>query len=353
MDKLIGAIVSLIEIMLLGSIALLFCGYAIATYHPIKNALIHYSKRLYNFVFRKKRRVDPKEGRVVLEDTRVVSKEGRESHELAFGAKVGIILGAIYFAGVLSNSAAYWLLHVPHNVIISQITEVESADGQERLPKVTGSSWRILIPIWLLWQGDDTEAEIAHARSLYREMQWRNTNHTAAVGSLDVINKYIRLLRGTAIFGLAFSIVAMLKIGMSFRAARLCTSAVGGAEQERQLANAIYVDWIDARRNSLAKERKRRDGTIEEATLRAPAAAPADFEAMNRIALANVLYPNVYVLVLSLTVYVVAICSWRTAELDYHSMIVAGEHSATKVSNRQSKDGPAKEGLTANPAADE
>jgi hypothetical protein len=86
MEKLIETIVSLLEIMVLGTIAIGILGYLAALFNSTRKMLRAYLNVL---------------SKILLD---------RNFQNYSEWIKIGLALGFVYFAGILANSAAYWVL---------------------------------------------------------------------------------------------------------------------------------------------------------------------------------------------------------------------------------------------------
>lgn len=311
--------------MVLGAISLLFLGYAIAIYHPIRNTLTDYAKSIWNLL--------------------CGGHPESKDHKLTETLKFGLVLGVIYFAGVLVNSCAYCLLEDAHADIISHVKPSEP-DG--KLAVVSDSQWSFIwmpIPIARNWYGEmpnTSEAEKVHADSLYREMAWRNNDRETANETLDPIRKFIRLLRGTVLLAMCFALVAIIKVFCEFFIwvviwiVSKTFSAKSDPDPEWRrvrLINRIYANFVDYDWRWLKETRKGYQKATSWTTLQAKKGANADdFKSIERLTMTKAVLPNILICSISLLIYVVAVWSWRSAEIEYHSMVISGYASMTSTS---------------------
>jgi hypothetical protein len=348
MEKLIEAVVSFLEIMVLGAIALIFLGYVIAFFHPIKQKLWEYVTELRKFLSENK-------AETKAENVPQGQSEGRH-HLLTLREvlKGLIVLGLVYYAGVFSNVVAYWRLESAHAVVIS-LVQPSKADPRPGMPSVADSGSGFLWLPFRLLRSDDEEAEKKHAEALYLEMEWRNTNREAANELLDPIIKRLRLLRGTVLFAVMFGIAALIKVVFDFgiwlwlgiiwiwvrlrqRPAISCVRRACTA-----FANWSYAGFVDHDRRWLkgAREKDPQE-TDPNRKHDQPGESAPDFAKMLYFTFARAILPNILILVMSISIYIIGMFAWKCAEIDFHSTVLAGQATAVKVDTP--KAAPAKKG---------
>ena len=194
----------------------------------------------------------------------------------------------------------------------------------------------LLLP---LTRDEQPDEERIHEDSLYRDIAWRNANPDAAGRVLDPLNKFIRLLRGTVLFAMCFCCVALFKtIGHSFFAIVLClipkhlrphTVPAIRVRRHTRIASCciwVYENFLDAKR--WANQRQRKSEKIER--LRKDRRFEDDFKRMRAFTCRSVMWPNLCICVVAFFIYVLAMFSWKTAEIEYHSMVLRDRRTAVK-----------------------
>ena len=363
MEKFIETIASYLEIMVLGAVGIAFLGYTLAIFHPFRQTVADYFTRLAKLYFSAtSNEAKPTSPEPPSKPPDGTPKQDGIERKLTEALTIGIQLGIIYYAGVLANAAAYWALHPAHINIIAHVKlkQPNLADPRTGVPDVDESGCDFLV-LPFCRQEKPQGAEKQHEDSLYRDVAWRNANPDAAGRVLDPINKFLRLLRGTALFAMCFGIAALLKIlgstivlGLTIVASvfdacrrRFCPSSPSPSQDSASGSRSspapqqdskshswiarriiwLYVNFVDDRR--WAAERKERIALDN----RRDDVRPFfyDFKRMSKLTFFSVMCPNLCILFLALVIYVVAMFSWKTAEVEYHSMVLAGQATAAKV----------------------
>jgi hypothetical protein len=302
MEKLIETIVALLEIMVLGVLTVGVLGYLIALVNPVGRTLIVYLNTLSK----------------VLVD--------KHFNNFAEWIKVGLVLMLIYYAGILTNGASYWILSPAHNKIISNVGAGE---------KDTLSSWEL----WLLPFARHSQNEIVEAYRTYinQEVSWQNKNLEAAKHALDPMHRDVRLFRGTVFLALCLVLIALLKL-VFFSISMILDSLVilwTNNWGHGRLA-ALFYRWIIDDNYNLLQQARVADASTD---LMPPPEAldptgrgfpPAEFRRMRLITFNRVFLPNLIICIISFVIYSSSIGAWNTVETEYHLIVQEGEKTAQK-----------------------
>lgn len=303
MEKLIETIVSVLEIMVLGIIAVGVLGYFLALFNPARKVLADYVNEL----------------------SRILGDGNFQDY--SEWIKIGLALGFIYYMGILANGAAYWVLSPVHDRIISDV----SAQGKD-MPRFR-DLW--LLPLSAHSKDEHIDAYLAY---LGKEVSWQNRDLEAAKHALDPMHRDIRIYRGTVFFALSLVLIALLKLACAlvFLAGDLLPMCVHFWEWYRKRLTSLYGLIIDDNLHYLDQARKNA-ATKAGQTMVPPAPDPSgadftyeDFRRMSRIGLRKVCLPNLIICSIAFIVYFMAMCSWRSVETEYHLIVQEGEKTARK-----------------------
>jgi hypothetical protein len=315
MDKLVEPIVSVLEMLVLGAIALIFSVYVTMFWHPCKRVLTDYIGGLSKYVFGDEVTPDRAEQQSGHADTTTA--------EVRHWLKLGVLLGVVYYAGVLANGAAYDVLQHAHVDVIAHVQPDSSG-----LPMIDDSECFCLWP--RLFERVDGEAERKHGDSVYREMEWRNINPDAASHELDRLQKHVQLLRGTVLIAACFGFVAFLKAGVA-----AATWVLLWSKPLRRVGKCLYRNFIDDHNHWLTGKPNVQPKTTTDLSRGSRLSdtefeSEDDFKARRSITGTKVLGPNVLICFIAGAIYVIAMSTWRTTEFEYHAIVLAGQETAVK-----------------------
>ena len=329
MEKLIESALSFLEIMLLGAVAIGFISfYVIPFFHPIKKTLLTYYFDVNTFLFDDKKQETPAKR----------ENEGSWFRDLRL-LKVAIAFGAVYFAGAVANVVAYCFLEPAHSEVISTV-QPRPNDPRKGVPDITNPSRRFLwLPLCppMLFETEaekerNSKAEKKHAEAIYLEMDWRNKNREGANLLLEPIIKRLRLLRGTVLFAALFGGVAIAKLFVGVLIWIFLVIWSRGKEPTQnwrtRAVNWVYENFIDHNRRFLEQDRISQGDAAKMGN--SPGKSRHDFRAMRKISCKRAIGPNFVILLISISVYVVAMFAWRAAEIDFHTTVIAGQATALK-----------------------
>lgn len=302
MGELVDSLVRVFEFLIQGILAVSVVGFALVWIHPIKSAFVGYFKAIHKFVL-----------------------EGRE---LPNAVVVGILLGMVYFLGVLTNIVGYWVLEPVHHAAIRDV-EVSAPTASENLTtsfspfsSVTLFSERAFLPLKQVVGRVPVEAQVEFYISyLHHEVDWRNCNLPALSHALDPQIKQFRIVRGTILCSLAFCVLALAKSAYFFLVWLLTLFP---------WRSQSFVDWLYRH-------------TVQPSSVRSPNSTPA-------AALASAVkdghlnetqftreetgkQTRKYALgaltlaVLALLCYLLSLSGWQTVEREYHLMARLGAES--------------------------
>ena len=269
MAGLVDALVAKFEIFVVGVLFVAVGAYLLALFHPLKRIITGYLSALGSFLFGE------------LADSPLASR-----------ARIVIILGLVYYAGMLGNVLAYWVMQPTHIWIMTKPAEtMEETDP--------------LLYIRPLDRSLPEGGFEAYKRSLRSEVDWINLKIDSAKDILDYQVKYQRLLRGSAVFALCIALIAALKALLGFFGFLLELVARDAPDFEAYGA-AFHRSFVE----DLPADKER------------PA---ADRPAFTRRLL---LYPNLIFLVFSTVGYIATVRALHAVEVHYHLQEDFGPESA-------------------------
>jgi len=238
---------------------------------------------------------------------------------------------------------AYWFLEPAHAELIAHVKRSSEEGAFKGKPLDENFGTRFL---WVPFQGRfaeilDTEQDRAqvsaieerHSEAIFQEMAFRNRNREAASELLDPIIKRLRLLRGTALFAFLFAAVAFIKMcvytlvwsSLWFR------GRCWGRCVERRYARLVDHDRKLLKQARLyfrlGKEKKPRDRKRR---------------VMRWITCREALRPNLFICLIAMVIYVVAMVGWRSAEIDFHTTVLAGKATVIEPHPSETKAAPPK-----------
>jgi len=300
MDKLIEVTVSFLEIMVLGALTVIALGYLAALAPRVKNELAGYATRLTELLF----------------------ETGKLGQANAQRVRIAVILGLVYYAGVLANATAYWVLQPAQLDVIWQVANANSG-SQGRDPSATGLAGFAWLPLCRKvpeggWQ--------EYGEYLRREAAWGNLKLDASRNALDDIWKQVRLIRGTALFALCLALIALLKSVIAFPC-----SFLGRC----RWLYWCYREIVDTRSERLRMYWKRDKGgpePTEEQMVAKLRSADRKYvgKAMVRVAALKMVIPNLLVVVLAGLLYVASMGCYRVMETEYYMLVWHGEKTAVQ-----------------------
>ena len=174
-----------LELKVEGTLAIMAVAYLV---YPLRNSLTAYTKRMTDFV--------------------IMQQWGKSRTLIGFG--LALMVGFLYFLGLLTNALGYWVLEPTHNRLLLN-TDAWVRDLSQP-PKPPNLTELIRLPIT---RGSDDTAPMPYRNYLRDEVQWQNLN-LEATKTLETMTKHLRVIRGTAISALAIAIIALLKAVATF-----------------------------------------------------------------------------------------------------------------------------------------
>jgi hypothetical protein len=277
-------VVRVFEILVQGALALGVIVYLLGFQHRWKRLLVMYYRQLVGFVL----------GR------------GVRDHVVVRG---GILLGAVYYLGIVMNLFGFAILRPTHERIVSDVYTMTDMSAARRGGE-TSIATLCLLPVRGLWEAQARDT--GYVRYLREEVWWRNRNREVAESTLDPILKQTRVARGTAACAFLFAMIAVMKIAFY-----LGTAALGGK-------HGRALRWVDRRFVRTDEPLLHHKGLV---------LGPRDREIvigdLKRLVLVNWLY-----LMLAMMVYVMSVVAYRAGEREYHLMAHFGAMTARGVESR-------------------
>ena len=263
MKELIVSLISIIEIFILGVFALIVIVYFIITFHPLKKYLTNYYE-------------------VVTEFIRNDNIPSKYKNYIQISAVVGII----YYGGMLVNVVDYWFLEPLHFRIICEVEDCSSCDTTNTFMYNTSLTDYLNDPFT-----ENIDSSMFDNYKCYIKHSVNSKDNTD-------LQKFIRLIRGTAfisilIFGIAFlkSIISMIVLLFHIR--------------KNRFGNWLYKNFISEQSN---------DNNWWKS-------------------LKTILFTNLFISLFALFIYSISIKSFVVLEREFHMKV-----SAEAKINEEAKD---------------
>jgi len=284
-DSVINELLRHIELFVLGALGVMAVTYFLALVHPVKESLTKYVGTLRSFWL----------------------GELSNDNALLKTIDIAVIVGALYYMGVLANSASYWLVEparfrILESIYADKLNVAANCPGNVEKPIRGISTWEaVKLPLTRMLPGGETQRLLPYcANNLYLNDE-AGTNDLKAEGRVhDALSSElisIRLLRGTAVIAIAVFAACLFKLLVL-------------------LITAFLWPWSDAWYKTLIK------WDAEPGT--------HDWREKVKTAWTCVVLPQLVILVLSGVFYYVAMGSYRTTEFEYsHLVRTSVEHRNT------------------------
>jgi hypothetical protein len=125
MGNVIQGLISFFEIVILGVISLSVIGYALLTFHPVVGSLVRYAKSLKQVRHSVLKRFD------IGQESSQAGTEKNYTPEVMLTFQGLILIGLLYFVGVITNNASYSFLHHNNVHIITKLyADAETAQSK-------------------------------------------------------------------------------------------------------------------------------------------------------------------------------------------------------------------------------
>jgi len=300
-DQFISEVIKHTELFVLGVLGVLTLLYLLALVHPVRDALLDYVENLRNMWA-------PKSG-----DSTVLKS-----------INIAVLIGVLYYIGVLANSASYWLVTplrlqivstaealitnsicvakkpigaAPQSEASKPCRTIMPFPGDGRLPAFDAA----LIPIRHILSKQQTIQSGYETRNpdyILNEIKTENLKGDGRITSLlGTELASIRLLRGTALLSLLLLTACALKMAL-------------------QMAFVLLWSWSDFWYDILIYWPKpEADGTAS--------AIPRKWQDRVQTAWSRVLLPQSAILILSAAFYIAAIAAYYTTEFEYSQLVFA------------------------------
>ena len=286
MDELIKSLFAYIQFVVLGAIELALVAYLLAWFHPFRQWLFGYLAELARFW----------------------QPEFLRDHSLRLvrvSLATAVLIGALYYLGVVSIASSYWFVEPLRFSILSCIYNVDATTCRGKEHGNSGSEVGALRTIVLPVVGHLSE-QPTKANSLYLFDEalidsQPDSDKKRVYGLLDGELTYSRLLRGTALFSLAAAFFSLFKFLVV-----LATAFMWKRD------DSWYENLVDEDQNLLRRWRSQQSDPDDKRT-----------EQRQRCYIARryVGYPQILIFALSVTLYVLSIFSYRTTEFEYTRLV--------------------------------
>lgn len=326
MGDLVDSLVRVFEFLIQGFLAVFVVGYVLIWFHPVKRALSIYIRAIHQLLI-----------------------EGWKLPELKLPTAVApiVLIGLVYFLGILTNVIGYWILEPVHHLAILDADRVYSVANDQTAPKKPAShklpsfAATALLPLkWIVGEVQAEDQEITYANYLRQEVRWRNCNLEALSHALDPHIKQFRVIRGTIVCSLAICIVSLLK-SLHFTLIWVLL---------RRRRSRPWVDWLYEHTVDPISAQSVAQGQSP-LTKTLPAAGPArvesgltsedqpkrssgpDDDLQPEIRVFRLRQTRKYALAaltvfgLALGLYLLSLKGWHTAEMEYHLMVRFGSET--------------------------
>lgn len=247
--------------------------------------------------------------------------------------RVPVLIGTIYFLGILGNVISFGILREAHERIIHDVYVAADADASGHFSSATAvresSLWELtgiacdtiyrglLRPLgWAATHTDDADRE-CYLRYMRDEMSWRNGNREAAAGSLENLLKQSRVARGTAVAMLLLAYAAALKLLILTTCLGVATSATRWPAVERR--TAWLAHWLDRR---FIRKDERLTGASDKGLDHRPVADIA-------IDTRRLWWTNLVVFFGACIIVMLAVGGYKMVEREYHMEVLYGASTLT------------------------
>lgn len=297
MDKLVEALFGRIEFMVLGAFALGSLAYLLAIYNPIRQLLLGYLLALDKFWL----------GRFAdgPQDHEVPSEEAKPSvnsrHPVYFAMQIGVLVGVLYYLGVIANSSSYWLIEPVRFAILDRIYYSEIGGScRQHCPGAKASDLPLMDALVLpIKRFNNSDMRIGESNRLYlRDEALADSGRDLHIDSvLGHELNFIRLQRGTVLISLGIMTIALLKL-----AVLLIFSPIWILSENQ------YRNFIDERGEWIAHERAEYP-ELDVQMLRM------------RVAIERLVIPQLLICAMATGLYVASMGSYRATEFEYSSLV--------------------------------
>jgi hypothetical protein len=276
MKDLIESLVNIIEFLIQGSLAAAVILYFAAFFHPVPERLRKYLADVWR------------------------SLSGQDSPSGSVRSTVVVLACAsLYFLGVFTNVVNYWVLAPVHDSVIQEVRDARS----ER--RGDAAFLRYVFPLLLTRGSPSRESYESYLRD---DAAWRNKNLTAHESVLPMLRKFLRIIRGVTVASYAILFIALLK---SIVGVLIFITCVPWKWAPKSVAMWLYRHFVSYKAYQ--------EGSVEVNT-----------RIMVNETMKRMVAPNLILVVLGLTVFSVAILSYRTIEQEYQLMVTFGAEKASQ-----------------------
>jgi hypothetical protein len=311
MDNFISPIITVIEFFILGCFAAVGAYYIGIFYHPIYAILREFPKFVRKFI-------DSAQG-------------NHPDHRFTSIMLIILCLGGLYFLGAVMNVSNYWILEPVHNHLIAEIyndtpysNSIIAMQSKNKfdlryfypnpfpesdLLYLSNSFWAIL-PLRIFDNFKDAPAlhsikDIqAYRAYTFNEALIRSKDSKSLQGTLDDLRKFIRIIRGVAVFGYLLIWIALIKIVIALVNKRILTSSSESSIIYQQ-AFWVYKNFFDRElyfNGSIIRDKIDRNNLLRN----------------------KILIPNLSFLIIGLLFFIFGIYSYRAAETEYQLFVYYG-----------------------------
>jgi hypothetical protein len=278
--ELVDALVRVLEYMVQGALAVFLGAYVLAWVHKFKNWVYEHVSELTEYM---------------------VGPNWRTLKPHPY-VQLAIVLGGLYFIGVVTNAVGYWVLRPAHEIVISAaITR-----PKQRPAEPIHAAALVQVVLQRVLTGSSPPEKAEYVAYILDEVSWRNHNLEAMKHALDPLVKQSRIIRGTVVIACGFLIVSLLK-AVSF----LLSMAVLAVPPLHQVGETLFRNLVSPRKDDNYADRDVRERIR---SMRAIA---------GRFAVSNLIYS-----VAALLVFWSSMGAYATLEREYHIMAQSGAESA-------------------------
>lgn len=280
--------------MVLGALGFILLAHGLAVYHPLRNALADYSRMMSKFWF----------------------KGTLASHWLIKSIGVGVVIGALYYFGVLANATSYWVIEPVRLRILENVYGQTVDEKNTGASAVTGRGWQaaevsirdtIILPAAHIFPKSMqmlTASGKTNDRYLHDEAVLGQKEPGRLQAMLDNELLFIRLLRGTAMVASLIAAISLLK---------LTTVLIWSPLWKR--GGKMYERLIDEHSAFFENVHSKPSHPLHRASA---------IKTRLAIGFSAVVFPQFILIGLGLAVYVFSMIAYRTTEFEYVHLVRDG-----------------------------
>lgn len=278
MKEIVDALLGVIEFLILGSLSAIGTMYLLAFYHPIPQRLREYFPLLWQTLC-----------------------GDMKSLPHARGLVTAFALSSLYFGGVVTNVVNYWVLTPVHRTVIAEAASM-SAKSSSPGPQSLLSDKQFLLEAVVLTLTRERIDSSGYVTYLRKETTWRRGHSESLASVLPGLLKFIRIIRGVAVFGMLLLVVAAAKVLLG----AIVLMVLWLRAAARQLPG--WLAWPYAR--FVASESVKGGETVADA---------------RRVTWLRMVAPNLIILAIAAFLAAVGLLAYRTVETEYQLIVHLSE----------------------------